>query len=119
MKKMDRIAFEFSKLWKYLTKDELCEYFDITTPTFNKYQTRLKLDKQDKRTLTSSKHQIEVTVNTYDNKKQKRTFKSWEHFTVWTKAQAHPIRITDKDNINIDYTRWTDEAKQYMTAIGQ
>lgn len=118
MGKLEEIGYELAKTWKYLTRQEICDYFGISDRTLYRYQDKLNLTKEmQTNPLKAAKYGVSIIMNTPDNKVKQQNFKSWEHFAVWTKAQAHPYRITEKNIVNIDYSKITDEAKQFLQSI--
>ena len=117
MSKLEKIGFELSKMWKHLTREELCEQFKISDRSLYRYQSILGLDSKVQNPIKAEK-ELSVYINTPDNKVEKKTFKSWQHFVVWAKSQSHPIRITEKEVINIDYSKYTDEAKRFYETMG-
>lgn len=116
MSRLEQIAYELKNLWKYLTRNEICEYFNITDRTLYNYQKKLNLPKNESIEMKVSKP-ITVYMNTEDNKLRKQVFKNYKHFVVWSKAQSHPFKIIDQNSISIDYTRVTPEAKEYMQLL--
>ena len=116
MSRFKEIGYELSKLWKYLTRQELCEYFGISDRTLYRYQSKLELDKTNQEVIKSNKN-ISIYINTPDNKVKRQTFKSWQHFVVWTKAQSHPFVITEPNVINIDYKKLTSDAKRFYQTV--
>lgn len=130
--KLKEIAYELSKLWKYLTRQELCMYYGVTDRTLYNYQNKLGLDKkkglleerQDLERLYNSKDCVTLYVQNRPNNFKKITFKNWQHFVVWSKAQSHPMRIdTMKKNgktytiCRMDLDRKIPQAIEYEKAM--
>lgn len=116
MSKLQEIGFELSKMWQHMTREELCEQLNISNRTLYRYQSMLGLETKAQNPIKAEKEMF-VFINTKDNKVKKQTFKSWNHFAIWSKAQSHPFRITDKEVINIDYSKQTDEAKKFYKEL--
>ena len=116
MAKLEEIAYELSKLWNYHTREELCEYFNISDRTLYRYQSKLELNKVTQKPI-KAKNSLSVYLNTKDNKVKKQDFKSWLHFVAWSKAQPHPYRISDGNVINIDYSKLTEDAKNFLKSL--
>jgi len=112
MAKFKEIAYELSKMWKYLTREEIRDYFGISDRSLYYYQSTLGLKKEMQTPLKAGKS-MSVYINTKDNQIKKQTFKSWEHFAAWSKAQAHPYIISEPNVINMDYNRVTEEAQRF------
>lgn len=96
--KIAEIAFELTKLWTYLTRQELCNYFDISGRTLYTYSKKLNLPKKvDTEQIAENAYNNKQNVILYvsqPNKNYKRQiFKNWEHFVIWSKSQSHPFRL--------------------------
>ena len=116
MGKFEEIAYELKKTWNYLTREELCDYFGISDRSLYRYQSKLELTKETQKPLKANQT-VPIYINTPDNKVKKQTFKSWQHFVVWAKAQSHPFVISDGNVINMDYKRTTDEARKFLKTL--
>lgn len=114
--KLEEIAYEFKNLWQHLSRQELCEYYNVTERTICNYKNKLNLSKNICKGLKVS-NPLSVYVNTPDNKTKKQTFKSWNHFVIWSKAQGHPFKIVDGNKINIDYTEDIEDARKYKELL--
>ena len=112
MGRFEEIAYGLTKVWDSLTRQEICEWFGISDRSLYRYQTMLQLRKETQKPITKSNSVVPMYINTPDNKVQKKQFKSWDHFVLWTKSQEHPYRITDSNIIDIDYKKLTEEAKK-------
>ena len=110
--KLEDIGYELTKLWKHLTRQELCEQFGISDRSLYRYQSALGLDTKMQNPIKAGKP-LSVFINTKDNQIVKKTFKGWQHFVVWSKAQSHPYRIISPETISMDYSRKIDEAKTF------
>lgn len=110
--KLKEIAYELSKLWNYLTRQELCDYYGVTDRTLYNYQKQLGLDKkkglleerQDLEKLYNSKDCVILYVQNGPNNYKRTVFKNWNHFAVWSKAQAHPMAIDTMEKNGKTYT---------------
>ena len=118
MSKLEEIAYELKNLWQHLSRQELCEYYDVTERTLCNYKNKLNLPKNNCKGLTTT-NPISVYINTPDNSIKKQIFKSWNHFVIWSKAQSHPFVISDQNVINIDYNRETLDAQKYRQMISR
>lgn len=96
--KLVEVAFELTKLWNYLTRQELCNYFNISGRTLYTYSKKLNLPKkidteQITETTYNNKDNIILYVSQPNKNYKKQIFKNWEHFTIWAKSQSHPFRL--------------------------
>lgn len=118
MGKFEEIAYGLTKVWDYLTREEICDWFGISDRSLYRYQSQLELRKESQKPITKSNSMsVPIYINTPDNKVKKQTFKSWEHFVLWSKSQEHPYRITDGNIINIDYNSLTEDAKKFRRKL--
>ena len=115
------IAFELKNLWSYLTRQELCEYYDITDRTLYNYQNKLQLPRKINEEAKKPEKDVCIWINE-NGKYRKQSFKSWEHFVIWQKAQSHSIKIdsitrSGKSYITCDFLQKKKEAKLYEDSL--
>lgn len=123
--KLLNIAWELKNLWSYLTRQELSEYFGVSERTLFTYSKKLELPKKiDKDIEPKTGEPVNVWVYNKDKKKYVRTtFRNWEHFVVWQRAQSHPIHLDtiEKDGHKYVICKFfenkTKEAEQYENEI--
>lgn len=90
------IAWELKNLWNYLTRKELSDYYGVSERTLYTYSKQLNLPKKIDRATDLIQQEQNVFIWNFDketNKYKKMTFKNWDHFVVWSKAQSYPITI--------------------------
>lgn len=90
--KLVEIAYEFKNLWNTLSKEELSDYYNVTTRTIYNYQQKLGLPKNTNVTQEVT-NPITVYVQNSEKTYGKKVFKSWEHISNWFKAQRNPVII--------------------------
>ena len=105
MSRLDEISDELKKLWTKLSRQELCEYYEITDRTLYNYQNKLGLPKKGNEKLSTVTNPIVVFMNKSNNETKKQVFKNWEHFVIWSKAQSYSYRIISSNEIHIDYSK--------------
>ena len=120
------IAWELKNLWNYLTRKELRDYYGVSERTLYTYSKQLNLPKKIDRVTEPIHQEQNVFIWNYDkdtNKYKKMTFKNWDHFVVWSKAQSYPITI---DSMERDGQRYvickhcptkSKEAEEYEKEI--
>ena len=119
--KLKDIAYELKNLWGYLSRKELCEYYNITDRTLYNYQNKLELPKKLNSDPIKEDKPISVLVNR-NGKYEKQTFKNWQHFAVWEKAQSHSIKIDSVNKkgqsyITCDFLAKRKDAEQYEKSL--
>ena len=117
MGRFEEIAYELAKVWNSLTREEIRDWFDISDRSLYRYQNMLQLRKETQKPITKSNSVVPMYINTPDNKVQKKQFKSWEHFVLWTKSQEHPYTITDSNIINMDDSKLTEDARKFRQRL--
>ena len=115
------IAFELKNLWGYLTRQELCEYYNITDRTLYNYQNKLNLPRKINEQAKKADNIINLWVQEDGTYKQK-CFKNWEHFVIWQKAQPCSIKIdtmtkAGKSYVICDFLQKKQEATQYENSL--
>lgn len=116
MGKLKEIAYELTKSWEHMSREDLCEYFGVSDRTLFRYQSKLGLGTNNLESMETT-NPIKVFINTSDNKIKNQTFKNWQHFAVWTKAQSHPFVISEGNVINMDYKKVIPEAKKLLAKL--
>lgn len=122
--KLLNIAWELKNLWDHLTRHELSEYFGVSERTLFTYSKKLDLPKKIDKTVEETIEPVNVWVfNKETHKYTRTTFKNWQHFVVWQKAQPHPIQLDtlEKDGHKYVICKFfpnkTKEAEQYEKEI--
>lgn len=118
--KLKSIAYELKNLWTYLTRQELCAYYDVSERTLCNYKNKLGLPKN-----ISTETKIDKPVKIYikeGNSYNPQSFKSWEHFAIWEKAQSHSIKIDTvekggKSFVTCEFLNKRPEAIKYENSL--
>ena len=119
--KLKDIAYELKNLWDYLSRKELCDYYNITDRTLYNYQNKLHLPKKLNADPIKEDKPISILVNK-NGKYETQKFKNWEHFAIWEKAQSHSIRIDSKlkngkSMITCDFLCKRIDAEKYEASL--
>lgn len=119
--KLKDIAYELKNLWDYLSRKELCDYYNITDRTLYNYQNKLHLPKKLNTDPIKEDKPISILVNK-NGKYEIQKFKNWEHFAIWEKAQSHSIRIDSKlkngkSMITCDFLCKRIDAEKYEASL--
>lgn len=121
--KVLQIAYELKNLWSYLTRQELSEYYGISERTLFTYSKKLNLPKKvDRNVVPKVGTPVHLWVNTND-RYEEYTFKNWEHFATWQKAQPRNIYINSmvkdgKTYITCDFLGKKQDAINYESQLG-
>ena len=122
MSKLEEIAYELKNLWGYLTRKELSDYYGVSERTLFTYSKKLELPKKiDKNVVEKTGKPVDLWIHK-DNKYVRQTFKNWEHFTKWEKAQSRSIKIgtLEKDGksyVTCDFLNKKPEAVKYEQSL--
>lgn len=122
MSRLEEIAYELKNLWGYLTRKELSDYYGISERTLFTYSKKLELPKKiDKNVVEKTGKPVNIYVNR-DGKYIRQTFKNWEHFTKWEKAQSRSIKIDTLEKngnkyVTCDFLGKKEDAKQYEKSL--
>jgi len=122
MSRLEEIAYELKNLWGYLTRKELSDYYGISERTLFTYSKKLELPKKiDKNVVEKTGQPVNIYVNR-DGKYIKQTFKNWEHFTKWEKAQSRSIQIGTLEKngnkyVTCDFLNKRPEAIKYEQSL--
>lgn len=122
MSRLEEIAYELKNLWGYLTRKELSEYYGVSERTLFTYSKKLDLPKKIDRNVPERKGDpVNIWIHK-DNKYIKQTFKNWEHFTKWEKAQPRSMRINTmqkdgKSYVTCDFLNKRSDAIEYENSV--
>lgn len=121
--KLKEIGYELATLWKFLTRKELCDFYEISDRTLSNYKKELGLPKNTVEE-SNSKEPVRVWIQQTNNKFKQKIFKDWNTFAVWTKCQSNPITF---DTINKagqtypvcrkDFSKKTNEAIAFEQSL--
>ena len=87
---LDKHYYEFIKLYPFLSKRRLCEYFKISDRTLRKYKAKLKLKKKPAENWKySSGHHLFVDICYGTGPYQTMKFESFDELNAWIYAQPY------------------------------
>lgn len=121
MSRLKGIAYELKNLWESFTRQELCDYYDITSRTLYTYSKKLDLPKKIDKNIQNEENKVELWLHKNDEY-QKQTFRNWDQFAKWSKAQSCNIRIGShiedgKNYVTCDFLNKKEEAKIFEKSL--